>query len=191
VLGILVSVCLAIVLLSIINFDSILTSVGSFLIVDQQPKKADVIIVLGGGKNNDRVIHGVELYKSGYAERILLSDGNTISNRTMKQKALSLGVPESAILQEDQSRTTFENAKYSLKIVQALGYKSAIVVTTSYHTRRSSIIFKQVFKGIDIIVCATSYDPDITHRWWKDSYSSEFVISEYLKMVWHYLFEWN
>lgn len=173
----------------LINFNSILTSFGSFLIFDEQPHKADVIIVLGGGRNNDRVIHGVELYQSGYADKVLLSDGNIVSNRTMKQKALSLGVPESAIIQEEQSTTTFENARYSLKIVQALEYKSAIVVTTSYHTRRSSIIFNQVFKGIDVTVSATPYDPAMTQRWWENSYSTEFVISEYLKMVWHYLFE--
>jgi uncharacterized SAM-binding protein YcdF (DUF218 family) len=173
--------CLALVLVLVFSFNSVLTSIGSFLIVDQQPEKADVIIVLGGGY--DRVPYGVKLYQSGYAEKVLLSGGNTLNNRIMKQKALSLGVPESAILQEDQSRTTFENAKYSLKIVQALGFKSAIVVTSSYHTRRSSIIY--------VIISAAPYDPAMTHRWWEDSFSTEFIASEYLKMGWHYLFEWN
>lgn len=120
-----------------------------------------------------------------------MSGGNTLSNTTMKQKALSLGLPASAILQEDQSRTTFENAKYSFKIVQNLGFKSAIVVTSSYHTRRSRIIFNQVFKGTEVIVSAAPYDCALINRWWKDSYSTEFVTAEYLKMVWHYLFEWN
>lgn len=42
---ILVSSFLALVLVFVFSFDSALTSVGSFLIVDQQPEKADVIIV--------------------------------------------------------------------------------------------------------------------------------------------------
>jgi uncharacterized SAM-binding protein YcdF (DUF218 family) len=185
----LASLCLAMVLVFVIKFDSILTSIGNFLIVNEQPQKADVIIVLGDGF--DRVARGAELYQSGYADKVLLSGGNTNTNRIMKEQALSLGVPKSAILQEDQSRTTFENAKYSLKIVQAQGFKSAIVVTSPYHTRRSSIIFAQFFKGINLTMCSVPFDPAMTQNWWKDSYSTRFVFSEYLKLMWHYLFEWS
>jgi uncharacterized SAM-binding protein YcdF (DUF218 family) len=173
----------------IIKFDSIITNMGNLLIVNQEPQKADAIIILGGG--SDRVAYGVKLYQSGYASKLLLSGGNANSNRNMKQQALSLGVPDASILQEDLSRTTFENAKYSLKIVQAQGYKSVIVVTSPYHTRRASIIFTQFFKGIDVIMCPVPYDPAITGNWWKDSYSSVFVISEYLKLIWHDIFERN
>jgi uncharacterized SAM-binding protein YcdF (DUF218 family) len=174
----------------IAKFDPILTSLGNFLIISEEPQKVDVIIVLSGGL--DRIPYGVKLYQSGYANKILLSGGNKYANRNMKQLTLSLGVPESSILQEDQSRTTYENAKYSLKIVQAQGYKSVIVVTDPYHTRRSSIIFNQVFKGkgIDVTMCSVPYNPAMTYEWWEDRYSTVWVISEYLKLVWHYLFEW-
>ena len=178
------SICLALVLVFIIKFDSILTSVGNFLIVNEAPQKSDVIIVLGGDAAN-RVPYGAELFKLGYADKVLLS------GHAMIGPALSSGIPLSAILMEDQSQTTFENGKYSLKIVKEQGYKSAIVVTSPYHTRRSSIIFAQLFKGIDLTICPVPYDPTMTHNWWKDSNSRQFVISEYLKLVWHYLFEWR
>ena len=167
-----------------IKFDSILATMGNFLIVNEVPQKSDIIIVLGGSLR-DRVAYGAKLYQSGYADKVLLCGGY------MKQQALSLGIPESSILVEDQSMTTFENAKYSLKIVQAQGYKSAAVVTHPYHTRRAGIIFAQFFKGIDLTICPIPYDPAMTHNWWKDSSPTRFVISEYLKLVWHYLFEWN
>ncbi len=189
ILGTISSICLALVSIFIIEFDSIMTSVGGFLIVNEKPQKADVIIVLSGGI--DRVPYGVKLYQSGYAEKVLLSGGNGGADRNMKQQTLELGVPESAIIQEDQSGTTFENAKYSLNIVKEQGYKSVIVVTSPFHTRRSSIIFARFFKGINVTMCAVPYDPALTHNWWKDSNSTRFVISEYLKLVWHYLFEWN
>ena len=170
----------------IIKFGSIINAIGQFLIVDEAPQKSDVIIILGG-YDTTRVAYGAKLYQLGYADKVLLSG----SGMGMTKQAVSLGIPESAILQENQSTTTFENAKYSLKIVQNLGYKSAIVVTTSFHTRRTSIIFAQFFKGIDVKICPVPYDSAITHNWWKDTYDTQFVVSEYAKLVYHYLFEWN
>lgn len=156
---------------------------GNFLIVNEAPQKADVIIVLNG--SSDRVPYAAMLYKSGYGEKVLLSG----DNRYMTQQALSLGIPQSALLLEDQSQTTFENAQYSLKIVQDQGYTSAIVVTDWYHTRRANIIFAHFFKGIHLTICPVPYNPTTTQGWWKGSNSKEFVISEYLKLVWYYLVE--
>jgi len=166
-----------------IKFDSILTAMGNFLIKNETPQKSDVIIVLAGDSGT-RIVHGCKLYQAGYAEKILLSGDNS---GYMTKKALSLGITESSILPERQSNTTFGNAKHSLKIVQDQRYKSAIVVTTAYHTHRASMIFSQFFKGIDLTFCAVSNDPIMTHNWWKDNYSTRVVISEYFKLVWHYL----
>ena len=171
----------------IFNFGSILTNMGNFLIVNQAPQKSDVIIILNGDSTGRRVAYGAELYHEGYAYKILLTGAGEV----MMQQALSQGISESDILLEAKSTTTFENAEYSLKIAQNQGYKSAIVVTSPYHTRRSSIIFTKFFKGIDLTICPVPYDPAMAQSWWKDSNSREFVISEYLKLVWHYLFEWH
>jgi uncharacterized SAM-binding protein YcdF (DUF218 family) len=178
-----VLLCVALVLAFILNFDSVLTTVGNFLIVNEAPQKADVIIVLNGA--SDRVPYAATLYKAGYAEKVLLSG----DNRYMTQQALSLGIPESALLLEDQSETTFENGQYSLKIVQNQGYKSAIVVTDWYHTRRASIIFAHFFKGIHLTICPVPYNPTITQNWWENSNIKESVISEYLKLGWYYIVE--
>ena len=119
--------------------------------------------------------------------KVLLSG----SGRYMMRQALSQGIPESSILLEDRSLSTFENAKYSLKIMQDQGNKSAIIVTSPYHTRRASIIFAQFFKEIQLTICPVPYDPAITHGWLENFYSIQFFISEYEKLVWHYLFEWH
>ena len=156
---------------------------GNFLVVNEAPQKADVIIVLNG--SSDRVPYAAMLYKSGYVEKVLLSG----DDRYMTQQALSLGIPQSALLLEDQSQTTFENAQFSLKIVQDQGYKSAIVVTDWYHTHRANIIFAHFFKGIHLTICPVPYNPTTTQNWWKDSNSKESVITEYLKLGWYYLVE--
>jgi uncharacterized SAM-binding protein YcdF (DUF218 family) len=156
------------------------------LIVNQLPRKSDVIIILSGDLG-DRLVYGVKLYKLGYADKVLIS-GN---NKNMIEQALCLGIPKSSIITEEQSGTTFENAKYSSNIIKQQGYKSALVVTSRYHTLRTGIIFRQFFKGIDLTICAVPYDRGITISWWKDRYLTRFLIIEYLKLIWYFLFEYS
>ena len=164
--------------------DFLSKTIWNYLVVNEKPQSSDVIIVLSGG--TDRVEQGVTLYQQGYAPKLLLSGS---SAHKMEQLALSLGVPKQNILLDVKSTTTFGNAYYSAKIMRAQGFQSAIVVTSDYHTHRASIIFSQFFKGWQLTVCATPYSSSISTDWWKYKQTSEYVITEYLKMVYLYLIE--
>ena len=178
------AVCLVVVSTISLKYDFFLEKMWDFLVVDEEPKPADVIIVISGSE--DRVPYGVELYQLGYADTLLLSGG---SAQNLKKQALSLGVPEDHILLESKSNTTFGNAKYSSEIVRDQGFTSAILVTSPFHTRRAGMFFKQFFEGVDLTVCSVPYDPSLANSWWKDERISTYVVAEYMKFVWHYLFE--
>ena len=107
------SVCIILVLVTGLERNLIIRNIWNFLVVSEEPKPSDVIIVISGGI--DRTPYGVELYKQGYANTILLSGGGS---GDMEKQALSLGVPKDYILLEQKSGTTFENAKYSFVIVR-------------------------------------------------------------------------
>jgi uncharacterized SAM-binding protein YcdF (DUF218 family) len=112
----------------------------TFLCVDSGPAKADVIIVLGGGGSHERPIRAAEFYNKGAAPRILLSGaGDDTINRHI---LMARGVPAAAIELEDQSKTTRENAEYSIKIMRAENVHSAIIVTSWYHSRRALATFE-------------------------------------------------
>ena len=51
------------------------------------------------------------------------------------------GVPAEAILIEDRSRSTEENALYSDEIMRAHGWKTALLVSDGYHLLRATWIF--------------------------------------------------
>jgi uncharacterized SAM-binding protein YcdF (DUF218 family) len=153
-----------------------------FLVVDEEPKPADVIIVLGGGSG--RVEYGVNLYHLGYADKILLTMGPGGWETTVS----SLGVPKDDILLEEQARSTYENAKYSFEIMQANKFRSAVLVTSPYHTRRASMIFNRLFEGIELTICSVPNDSRNASKWWQDSHRAKAIASEYLKLVWCYLF---
>ena len=52
------------------------------------------------------------------------------------------GVPITAILLEPKSRTTRENAKFTIALLRARHLKSAIIVTSWYHSRRALHCFE-------------------------------------------------
>jgi uncharacterized SAM-binding protein YcdF (DUF218 family) len=112
-----------------------------FLCVDSGKNvSADVIIVLGGGAKEQRAECAAELFKAHRASRILITGAG--DDEINRQILLAHGVPANAIQLESESKTTHENAVYSLKILRAENVHSAILVTSWYHSRRTEKIFE-------------------------------------------------
>ncbi|TBO40333.1 YdcF family protein [Pedobacter kyonggii] len=133
--------------------------------------KFDIGIVLGGfsglnKRNNeiafnwagDRLFQAIALYKKGQIKQILLSSGSAnLINQQVKEADLAIqylkliGIPDSAILIENQSRNTIENARYSLALIAKSNPKAKIlVITSAWHIPRAKLIFdKQTKHKID------------------------------------------
>lgn len=157
---------------------------GRFLPLSEAPKQADVIIILSGGAG--RVEQGVKLYQEGYAPKLLLSNSKEITGPAgdMRETALSLGIPESAILTEDAAESTYQNAQLTLPIMQQHGFKSAIVVSSDFHMRRVKFIFDHVYKKSGIELTYIGADSGYHAKtWWGDRYSRETTFNEYIKMI--------
>ena len=86
------------------------------LCVDGGPVKADVMVVLGGG-SHDRPERAAELFKEHAAPRILVSGLGDC--KIYRRALMEAGVPARAIQMEDQSRTTRENAIFTVKLLRA------------------------------------------------------------------------
>lgn len=168
---------------------------ADFLIADETAKKSDVIIVLGGEIKGERTKRAVELYNQGLADALIFSDGTDLSWRTkaveeMTALALELGVPLDAIMEETDSRSTYENALYSKKLMLEKNYQSAIIVTTDWHSKRSKFVFDKVFAGTTIkLTYANAPDEriDSLKDWWKDSEKQQIVLTEWAKFVVYWL----
>jgi len=119
-------------------------------------EEADIIIVLGAGLRRDgrpawaltrRSEMGAQLWHEGVASKILCTgaqaDGYPRSEASAcREILLSEGVPDSAILLEEQSRSTEENAIYSAEIMDTYGFSTAVLVSDSYHMLRAEWIFR-------------------------------------------------
>lgn len=132
------------------------------LVISKQPKKADAIVVLGGGIGEsgkagqgyeERAEYAVELYKKGYAGHIVFSSGYVrIFKETLVMKALavSLGVPESAIILENRATNTYESAFFVKEVLGREGWHSIILLSSPYHMLRVSKVFAKLGGGINV-----------------------------------------
>lgn len=173
-----------------------LLNLGSFLVVSDDLEKSDAIVVFSGD-NGVRTEVGVELLKEGYGEYLILSGGKVYDDVTMaelmKNHAIKLGVDENKILIDDKSLTTYENAEFTKEIMEKNNFKSLIVVTSDYHTRRSKLTMEKsledtLIDGQNVEVIVTpSKEEEFNIKWWTSGNSILLIISEYLKLIGYWI----
>lgn len=186
-----------VVLISVLS----VLAIGAYLTPDdlatceQQPnnrvicEKADAIVAVSGGSTTLRAGEAIKLYKNGWADKLIFSgaalDENSPSNASvMRQQALREGVPESAILVDETSRTTHENAAQTAQILQNNQIQRLIVVTSPYHQRRTSLEFEQIAGNTTIIINhPVQNDPDWPKHWWITPRGWWLAIGEMAKII--------
>jgi uncharacterized SAM-binding protein YcdF (DUF218 family) len=117
----------------------------------------DTIIVLGSPADDDgnptpyqlaRVSEAVREYDRGVAPRLILTGGAAhnrfVEARVMARAAEAQGIPESAIVVEDEAMDTIQNACYSVRIMKAHGWHSAEVISAASHLPRAGMIFSRL-----------------------------------------------
>ena len=92
----------------------------------------------------DRVMQGVELYKLGASETLLMTgdsrDRYYDETGTMSRLAVENGVPEENIVTDPYGLSTYDSIFRAAKVY---GYKKIIIVTQEYHLTRALYIAKQ------------------------------------------------
>ncbi|WBO85759.1 YdcF family protein [Hymenobacter yonginensis] len=132
----------------------------------QLPPRADAAVLLTGitsvsksphdrvylHEGADRLTNALWLWRAGRVRYILVSGGSGAMLQKAHTEAADLitllhlaGVPDSAIIKEDQSRNTRENALFTRRITQARSeLDTLILVTSAFHQRRALGCFAQV-----------------------------------------------
>ena len=177
--------------------------------------RADVIVVLGGNTQanranwfepynrataSDRIDRAAALYFAGRAPKILLSGGalkGKVSEARVMAKILrQRGIPESALILENDSRFTYENAQLSDRTMQTNHLKRALLVTSALHMPRALATF--IKRGIDTIPAPiapqiTLPDDELLNPWLphiRSLEASRTIIKEYLGLFGYWLRGW-
>lgn len=152
-------------------------------------RASDAIVVLGAAQYvgrpspvlRARLDHALELWERGLAPRLIFTGGTGAGDTTSEAAvsrtyALRHGVPDTAILLEDEGRTTRESLEAVSAIMRARQLRTAILVSDPFHMLRLRILSRQY--GVDAYTSPTQTSPISANRGQALSY----VISESIKV---------
>lgn len=178
----------------------IITDISNFIFVSDEPEKVDAIF-LPGGSFPEQPEYAAELYRQGYARWLVPSGGISVKRDKwpgVRSKAdkyngdyqsdcefltdvlLKNGVPASAIIGEDQSGHTRDNAFLSREVVDKSGVAihTALIVCKAFHARRCLMLYQMAFPDVDIKVCPVHCYNITRDNWYESKTGIDRVLGE-------------
>ena len=163
---------------------------------DQRFDPTDAVIALAGppAEDRQRILASIELLHQKKATYLILPIRHPAFTWSwvVRNYDLSSQLPENRILigrageagQEALQRYggTFAEAQKSVELMQHLGLRSAVVVSSGYHMRRVALAFNQNGKTTDLVF---SYHPvgAIEPLWWTNPAKLRRILREYQKLI--------
>ena len=189
---------LCVIALIALGYAPFLRGIAAFLVTEDHLEPAAAIIVLGGHLPF-REMEAADLYRSGWAPRLVLVRGpwqeEQQALRTLGFHVtegweqsytilLKLGVPPSAIVvPEGQAEGTLEELQIAARALELDGAR-VILVTSKVHTRRVRLTWDYVARGRSRgIVRLARQDPFDLGHWWRERRFALAVVREYLGLM--------
>jgi uncharacterized SAM-binding protein YcdF (DUF218 family) len=180
----------------------LIANAGYFLVKKDKLTRADAFVVLMGSIS-DRALQTNDLYQQGWAPKVLLveegmegfgalkSRGVHLKSNTdqFMEALIGLGINEDNIIKIPGPARSTQNEAILIRnfLLKEPSMDTLIVVSSSPHARRASMIFKKALENKErkfyVMVSPsiyTSYNPD---GWWKRREDIQYTLSEYLKIL--------
>lgn len=179
----------------------IIDDITDYIFVSDKPEKSDIIF-LPGGSFPYQGEFAAKLYNKGYAPLLMPSGGVSVKfgvwqgvkegkadiyNGDYKSDCEFLtdvliknGVPMSAIIGEDKSGHTRDNAFLSRKVADEMGLKinSGIIVCKSFHARRCLMLYQMAFPKTCLRVCSFDVMGITRDNWFTTQQGIDRVLGE-------------
>ena len=183
----------------------ILTGIGSVLVVEDIPPKAEVAVVLNTGVDiYPRLIEAANLYRTVRVDKVVINGNRKTDvlrdlessgyDLPCKWYAEAMGVlTHQKVARDHIIAISAEDAYDSVseaEIVGAIlinnGISSVIITTSKFHSRRARHIWSKMYQGkLKIYVAPAKNDPFNPEAWWKNGRQIRWVLSEY--GAWFYI----
>lgn len=175
------------------------------LIIEKPLEKADAILVLSGSSvYQERTHKAAQVYHSGVAKKILLSDDGGRAGWSQKeqrnppfiylarQELIAQGVAEEDIeFLKPQVTGTISEARNLRTEIEKEHWQSVLIVTSAYHTKRSLRTFERVIGKdirIGIVSAPTGNQTPMPSIWWLSPKGWRVVAGEYVKMFVYWIY---
>lgn len=178
----------------------IIEDISNFIFVSDEPERVDTIF-LPGGSHPQQPEYAAKLYLDGYADLLVVSGGVSVKrdkwpgvrlkaeiyNGDYKSDCEFLtdvlvknGVPANAVIGEDKSGHTHDNAFFSRKVVDEKGIdiKTAMIVCKEFHARRCFMLYQLAFPNVELRVCPVNCCGIARDNWYKSEQGIDRVLGE-------------
>ena len=187
-------------ILLVVAVAALIRFAGTFLDAENPLAPADAILVLAGSRL-ERPLEAADLYRDGYAARIVLTAdrpeagydllaarGIRVPSDAEQARALlgRLGIPADAMEVPPRIHdNTAQEAQTLRQLATARGWRRVIVVSSRYHLRRAGFAMRREFSGtgVDVRMRGSRYDPANPSRWWATRRDVRWMLSEAPKLV--------
>jgi len=124
---------------------------------------ADAVLVFAGDLN--RIETGYKIVNEGHADSLIVSPASP-ENIAEYNKRFNLRQTAITII-EDHAMSTFENALYTDKLVEAYNFRNVILVTSDYHMPRSYFIMRLLTSASVRIQRYSAYEINESESSWQ------------------------
>ena len=186
-----------------------LDTLGRTLVKSDAPSRVDILVVMRGDEIRfERALAVADLYSTGYARQIYVSSAlNDAAGLALASRGASLptaqeniarvllqrGVPCGAIVLDGSppGGGTLGEARRIVAFMSSRGLSSALIVTSWFHSRRTSWIVESVLGASGkhglVVVASGEVGP---HNWWVFRYDAIAVLEEFIKLALHVSIGW-
>jgi uncharacterized SAM-binding protein YcdF (DUF218 family) len=182
---------LRLALLFIVGLAAFAIASGPMLVSDH-PERSDIIVSLGGDRNEIRYNRAVELLRAGYGQHLLLDASADWSLFGKTEVAYAKDFLQSA--PEDirgkvhvcpySANSTYDETEFVARCMKELHAHSAVIVTSTFHTRRALSTFQ---KREPSYRWSATGAPDAwawDRHWWQHRQWAKTHVGEWERLIW-------
>ena len=101
----------------------------------------------------------------------------------MKTLAVSLGIPDNAIILEKQAANTYENVVFVHEILDKQNWKQILLVSSPYHMRRALMTWRRVAPDIIVVPTPVLKTQFYEHGWGASLEQIRGILQEYVAII--------
>jgi uncharacterized SAM-binding protein YcdF (DUF218 family) len=158
--------------------------------IDEPAAHADALLLLGDDNfYADRATRAAEMVRHGVAP-VVVASGRRLRPSAgiaelLEHDLIERGVPKDKIFRfPHDAESTLEEARDLARLCTERHFRSVIVVTSNYHSRRARYIFDKVFPPVIGVSVAGAHDGDFDpDHWWEKRKSQALFLHEIVGML--------
>lgn len=161
---------------------------GSALVEEGHPAKADIAIVLAGDWTGNRVLRAGELIRDGHVQKAIVCGSATYYGEPESDLAVRYasghGFPADGFIPiQTHALSTETEAEFLVRTLRGRSVRSVLAVTSNFHTARAGRLLRKAGPELQFTMIAAPFPYYQPSSWWKHREGRKTAFNEWLKTI--------